>query len=53
MKKDTFIYRKRKIYLNRFGEYNVLNKEGGAMESYNSSFKSLSEAKKYIDKLNK
>lgn len=48
---DTYVYKGHGIYLNRYGEYNVLNKDGNEMETFNSSFNSLGGAKKYIDKL--
>lgn len=51
MEVDTEItYKRRKIYLNQWGEYCVSHLWGG-MVAYNAGFSSLDEAKEYIRRI--
>lgn len=51
MEVDTeIIYKRRKIYLNQWGEYCVSHLWGG-MVAYNASFSTLEEAKEYIRRI--
>ena len=47
---DTVLYRNIRIYKNDFGEYCVLDKNGEMVE-FNSAFKNLSCAKKFIEEI--
>ena len=53
MKKETTIlYKGIEIYLNKWGEYCILNPKTGYLFSFNSCTKTLKDAKKSIDGLN-
>ena len=49
---QSIIYNHFEIYLNNFGEHCVCRKLTGSMVTYNSSFKKLEQAKKFINIIN-